>query len=125
MAAQGGRLRGFVAACVAGSLLAMLALAGPESPPAEADTTPRVEIYTTASCPYCKALRAYLKARGIAYTDHNINRTLETREAFYASGAYGVPLTVIDGQRIQGFDPVRIEAALKAARAAAQSAHDR
>jgi len=84
----------------------------------EADTAaaaaPRVEIFTTTSCPYCKALRAYLDARGIAYVEHNINATLETREAFYASGAQGVPVVMIGERVIQGFNPVAIEAALKA-----------
>lgn len=81
----------------------------------EADAVaPRVEIFTTNSCPYCKALRAYLDARGIAYVEHNINATLETREAFYASGAQGVPVVMIGERVIQGFNPVAIEAALKA-----------
>jgi glutaredoxin len=84
----------------------------------DAGLQPQVEIYTSASCSYCKALRKYLAARGVPFVEHNINATLETRAAFLASGAHGVPLTLIDGQRIHGFDPLRLEAALKAARAA-------
>lgn len=74
---------------------------------------PRVEIYTTPSCAYCKMLRKYLRARGIDYVEHNINATSETRAAFYASGAHGVPVVVIGERRIQGFNPLRIEAALR------------
>lgn len=77
------------------------------------------EIYTTPSCPYCKALRKYLHARGIEYIEHNIAASQQTREAFYATGAHGVPVTVIGGQRIHGFNPLRIESALRKARALA------
>lgn len=80
---------------------------------------PLVEIYTTPSCPYCKALRKYLHARGIEYIEHNISASQQTREAFYATGAHGVPVTVIGGQRIHGFNPLRIESALRKARALA------
>ena len=81
---------------------------------AAAAATPRVEIFTTPSCPYCKALRAYLDARGIAYIEHNVNATQETRAAFYASGAQGVPVVMIGERVIEGFNPVAIESALKA-----------
>lgn len=77
----------------------------------------RVEIYTTPSCSYCKMLRKYLDAHGVEYIEHNIAASEETRAAFYASGARGVPVTVIGDQRIQGFNPWRIGAALRLARA--------
>jgi glutaredoxin len=116
----------------AGCLLlsALLVLLMPVSPadastaPTEAPATveqgaqPLVEIYTTPSCTYCKMLRKYLQARGIEYTEHNVNATVETREAFYASGAHGVPVVVIGTRRIQGFNPLRIESALREARGA-------
>lgn len=79
----------------------------------------RVEIYTTPSCTYCKMLRKYLDAHGVEYIEHNIAANEETRAAFYASGARGVPVTVIGDQRIQGFNPWRIGAALRRARQAA------
>lgn len=102
-----------VLAAGAAALLPALVPAADEADTAAA-AAPRVEIFTTTSCPYCKALRAYLDARGIAYVEHNINATLETREAFYASGAQGVPVVMIGERVIQGFNPVAIEAALKA-----------
>lgn len=82
--------------------------------PAAVAAAPRVEIFTTPSCPFCKALRVYLEARGIAYIEHNVNATEETRAAFYASGAQGVPVVMIGERVIEGFNPVAIEAALKA-----------
>ena len=49
----------------------------------------------------------------VAYLEHNVNATQETRAAFYASGAQGVPVVMIGERVIEGFDPVAIEAALK------------
>lgn len=107
-------------ACIAALLLALPgAVMLPALVPAAADVpvaaaAPRVEIFTTPSCPFCKALRAYLGARGIAYIEHNVNATQETRAAFYASGAQGVPVVMIGERVIEGFNPVAIESALKA-----------
>ncbi|MBP6382520.1 MAG: glutathione S-transferase N-terminal domain-containing protein [Pseudomonadales bacterium] len=93
------------------ALLPALVPAANDTPTAAA--APRVEIFTTPSCPFCKVLRVYLEARGIAYIEHNVNATQETRAAFYASGAQGVPVVMIGERVIEGFDPVAIEAALK------------
>jgi len=107
-------------ALVGALLMALLgAVMLPALVPATADApvaaaAPRVEIFTTPSCPFCKALRAYLDARGIAYIEHNVNATQETRAAFYASGAQGVPVVMIGERVIEGFNPVAIESALKA-----------
>ncbi len=117
------------AACSPIMLMLVLALPAPAGlasdvqPGAGVDEqtgAPRVEIYTTPSCAYCKMLRKYLQARGIEYIEHNINATQESRAAFYASGAHGVPVVVIGARRIQGFNPLRIEAALREAQASTQ-----
>ena len=102
-------------------LLLALACAGPALLRAAEAPQPRVDIYTSASCGYCKALKLYLGARDIAYVEHNINETTETRQAFFAMGGRGTPLVVIGGARIHGFDPARIESALDAAREAQAS----
>jgi glutaredoxin len=101
-------------------LLAILGIvAGATLHAAEAPPQPRIDIYTSASCGYCRTLKRYLAARDLAYVEHNINATLETREAFYAMGGRGTPLVVIGEHRIHGFNPLRIEAALDAARESA------
>jgi glutaredoxin 3 len=117
------RMPGSRRSVLAGALLivllgvAMLPALVPAADDAPVAGAPRVEIYTTPSCPFCKALRAYLKARDIDYVEHNVNATLETRAAFYATGAQGVPVVVIGERTIHGFNPAAIESALKAARA--------
>lgn len=106
-----------------GALLALGAaprLHAAAEPAPEEPATPQVEIYTSAGCGYCKALKVYLGARDIAYVEHNINATLETRQAFFAMGGRGTPFVVIGDTRIHGFNPARIEAALSAAKAPAK-----
>lgn len=110
------RRKVFIAAlllALTGAVMLPALVPAADDPPV-AVAAPRVEIFTTPSCPFCKALRAYLDARGIAYIEHNVNATQETRAAFYASGAQGVPVVMIGERVIEGFNPVAIESALKA-----------
>lgn len=106
-----------VIAALFAMLLQGFAVAEPsaaDAPSPADDVAPRVEFYSSAGCAYCRMLRAYLRARGISYLEHNINATLETREAFYAMGGQGTPLVLIGSCRIHGFNPVALEAALAA-----------
>ena len=87
---------------------------GAAVPPAEG-VSPLVQVYTTRSCSYCKLLRRYLAARGIAYAEYDIETNRTAWLAFKASGGQGVPFVVIGAQRIHGFNPVALEKALDAA----------
>lgn len=104
-------------ACVAAMLLSFVVAcsAGPEDSAAgAAPASARVQVYTAPGCPYCGALRVYLKARGIAYEEHDVDASLEARQAFRAMGGVGVPLVVIGDRVIHGFNPFSLEAALGA-----------
>jgi glutaredoxin len=90
---------------------------GAAVPPAEG-VSPLVQVYTTRSCGYCKLLRRYLAARGIAYAEYDIETNASARLAFEGSGGRGVPFVVIGAQRIHGFNPVALERALAHAGAA-------
>jgi glutaredoxin len=90
---------------------------GAAVPPAEG-VSPLVQVYTTRSCGYCKLLRRYLAARGIAYAEYDIETNRTAWLAFKASGGQGVPFVVIGAQRIHGFNPVALERALAHAGAA-------
>lgn len=71
---------------------------------------PTVEIYSTATCPYCRAEKAFLDSKGIKYTEYHadIDRA-RAEEMIKISGQMGVPFTVVtheDGKKvgIVGFD---------------------
>lgn len=79
---------------------------------------PKVTIYTTSTCPYCHAEKAYLKEKGIDFEDVVLDQHPEAvQTSVDTCGSQGVPCTHItkdDGseERILGFDKARIDAAL-------------
>jgi len=70
---------------------------------------PRVTVYYTQSCPYCRMVKAYLDRRGVEYmaidvgTDHE-----QARKMVELSGQYGVPVITVDDEVIVGFDAERL-----------------
>lgn len=79
---------------------------------------PKITIYSTATCGFCKMLRSYLNSKDVKYDvkmadeDQNL-----ARELYEKSGQLGVPFTIIekeDGttENILGFDRPRIDAVL-------------
>lgn len=74
---------------------------------------PSIAIYTTPTCGYCKAAKAFFQEKGQTYTEYDITQD-DTRaeEAVKKSGQMGVPVIDIDGQVIIGFDQPKISQAL-------------
>ena len=72
-----------------------------------------VIIYSTPSCVYCNAAKAFFKEKGILYTEHNVAADAQMRtEMIEKSGQMGVPVIVIDGQLIVGFNKPVVAKAL-------------
>ncbi len=64
-----------------------------------------VAVYTTPTCGYCHQLKAYLNQRGVAHTEYDVSRDQNAAmEMVRLSGQQGVPVTVIDGQVVVGFN---------------------
>ena len=61
-----------------------------------------VVLYMATWCGYCKAAKAYLGNKGIAYRELDID-TPSGKAAFAQLGARGVPVLLTNGQRISGF----------------------
>jgi len=57
----------------------------------------------------------YLSRKGVEFTEKNIARMPEARQELIAMGVMSVPLILIGEQRLSGFNPNQIDAALKAA----------
>ncbi|HUT96429.1 MAG TPA: glutaredoxin domain-containing protein [Candidatus Paceibacterota bacterium] len=73
-----------------------------------------VRVFSTPSCPYCVALKGYLKERNIEFQDIDVSQDLEAqKEMIEKSGQYGVPVIDIDGEIIIGFNQERIKQLLK------------
>ena len=72
-----------------------------------------IKIYSTPTCPYCKMVKTYLSSKGIAYTEYDVSTNQAAlSEMVKLSGQKGVPVVVIDGQIIIGFDQARIDSLL-------------
>jgi glutaredoxin 3 len=65
----------------------------------------RVEMYSTASCPFCVRAKRLLDARGIAYRDIDVGSDDALRaDVVRRSGRRTVPQIFIDGRAIGGFE---------------------
>ena len=69
-----------------------------------------VVVYSTPTCPFCKKTKDYLDQKGIAYNDINVAADKEkAKEMIKMSGQMGVPVIVIDGQLVVGFNQAKID----------------
>ena len=75
----------------------------------------KVIIYSTSWCPYCKALRDTLDQYHIPYTEYDTEKSLHGMLGFWALRGRAVPVSVIGGQVIHGYDGQTITDALAAA----------
>lgn len=73
---------------------------------------PEVTVYSTSWCGPCKMAKAHLKKRGVAFNEIDVEKSPEGAEKFRKLGGGGVPLIVINGEKVRGFDPQQIDALL-------------
>ncbi len=73
----------------------------------------KVEIYSTATCHFCHLAKDFFTANNIPFTDYNVGIDAAKRaEAVQKSGQMGVPVIVIDGQVVIGYDQNRLKSLL-------------
>ena len=74
----------------------------------EKSSEPRVELYSTSWCGYCKKARLFFRDRGIRFVEYDIEKDLNAayRKMQLDSGR-GVPFAVINGQKISGYSEAR------------------
>jgi len=68
-----------------------------------------MKIYSTSLCPYCVALKEYLKEHKIEFEEIDVSQDKEAAQYMVAkTGQMGVPVSEIDGEFIIGFDREKI-----------------
>jgi glutaredoxin len=80
-------------------------------------TDKKIKIYSTATCIYCKAEKAFLDEKGISYDVVMVDEDPKLAdELLELSGGLSVPYTIITSgdksEGILGFDQPRLTAAL-------------
>ncbi|MDP3953709.1 MAG: glutaredoxin domain-containing protein [bacterium] len=66
---------------------------------------PKVTIYTTPSCVYCKMTKAFFKENNVAYDEKDVAANVTAREEMISkSQQMGVPVIDVDGKIVIGFD---------------------
>jgi glutaredoxin 3 len=72
-----------------------------------------VVIYSTPTCPYCKLAKGFLSQKGIPYIEKDVaSDPALADEMFEKSGQLGVPVILVDGEVIVGFDKGYLESVL-------------
>lgn len=70
---------------------------------------PKVKIYTTPICPFCLAVKEFLKSKGIQFEEIDVSKNEEAaKEMIEKSGQMGVPVVEIDGEIVVGFNKEKI-----------------
>ncbi len=68
-----------------------------------------VTIYTTPTCSYCKAAKAFFKEHNVAYTEKDVaNDQVARTEMVEKSHQMGVPVIFVDADMTVGFDEDRL-----------------
>ncbi|MFC1967444.1 Uxx-star family glutaredoxin-like (seleno)protein [Chloroflexota bacterium] len=74
-----------------------------------------VKVYTTPTCGYCHQAKDYLNQRGVPFTEFDVSRDRQAGdEMVRLTGQTGVPVIIVEGQVIIGFDRPRLESLLAA-----------
>lgn len=69
----------------------------------------KVEVYTTAYCPYCIRAKSLLKSKGVAFEEIDVSGNSALREKMIelSGGRRTVPEIFINGKIVGGYDELR------------------
>lgn len=70
----------------------------------------RVIVYTTPLCPWCQAVKSFLRANNIEFEEIDVSKDeKKAQEMILKSGQMGVPVIEIDGKIVVGFNKPLLE----------------
>ncbi|AKL94112.1 glutaredoxin [Clostridium aceticum] len=68
-----------------------------------------VVVFTSNTCPHCVTAKEYFNEKGISFTERNVQTDTEARKELMKKGIMAVPVVMIDGEAVVGFDQNKIE----------------
>ncbi|MBU5688389.1 MAG: glutaredoxin family protein [Candidatus Aenigmarchaeota archaeon] len=73
-----------------------------------------VILYSADWCPWCQRTKMFLKENKIKFKEVNVDKDPNAaRELIEKTGQMGIPVTLVDGKPIIGYDVPRLKQALK------------
>ena len=76
-------------------------------------TDKNVKIYTTPTCPWCRRAKEHLSRKGIPYIEYNVAQDRDrAKEMIDKSGQMSVPVIIVNGEVIVGFNSSRLDSLL-------------
>jgi glutaredoxin-like YruB-family protein len=72
-----------------------------------------VTVYTAEWCPWCHKVVDFLKENHIEFEEKDVDKGNNADECMKKSGQGGIPVTIIDGQAVVGFDTTKLKELLK------------
>lgn len=72
-----------------------------------------VKVYTTPTCGYCHQAKSFFSERGVKFIEYDVSRDRAAADKMVKlTGQMGVPVIVVDGEVVIGFDRPRLESLL-------------
>ena len=68
----------------------------------------QVEIYTSETCHFCHEAKDFFVQNNIDFKENNISKDMEARKTLMKKGYMSVPVVIIDGEEMLGFDKERV-----------------
>ena len=71
---------------------------------------PKVIVFSTSSCSWCRRAKRYFREKGVSFKEINVEKDPDAaRDLVRKTGQSGVPVIKIGGAWIVGFDKDRID----------------
>ncbi len=71
---------------------------------------PRITVYTSPSCHWCRVAKRYLESKGLPYREIDIIADKRGRqEMVRMTGQYGVPVIRVGERAMAGWDPAEFD----------------
>ncbi|CAH2215293.1 glutaredoxin family protein [Tepidibacter aestuarii] len=73
----------------------------------------KIEIYSSNTCGYCSSAKDYFKKNNLEYIEYNISEDADSRKRLMKMGYMSVPVILIEGEEVLGFDKDKVEKMIK------------
>lgn len=71
---------------------------------------PRVVVFTSPTCTYCRGVKSYLRQQRIRFKEVDVSRDQRAaRDLVRKTGQMGVPVVLIGGRPVVGFNRPQID----------------